>query len=176
MRGGRPTCIPIRGHHELRTNYFLSVSTLDCRNIILAYRETENGARHCQKPGRKFARCKKGGEEKVAGQKMGSSYDKTANRGERGEGRGERALPRFASSPLVSHFRECFFGLSRDALSASIPSLPSPPRSPISLPPSRETQFRPLKSIVLRGALQRGKKVVRRGRKRGDRGREGTGE
>ena len=95
---------------------------------------------------------------------MGSSYGKTASRGERERGEEGRG-PCFAllnPSPLVSHLRECFSGLSGDALSSSFP--PShPPLFAVavaSVSLSGETQFTPLKSIVLRGALQRGKKVV----------------
>ena len=64
------------------------------------------------------------------------------------------ALPR--SPPLPSPPFPClplermFFGLSRDA----------PTSSPSFLPPRGETQFTPLKSIVLRGTPQRGSKKV----------------
>ena len=111
---------------------------------------------------------------------MGSSYGKTASRGERERGEEGRG-PCFAllnPSPLVSHLRECFSGLSGDALSSSFP--PShPPLFAVavaSVSLSGETQFTPLKSIVLRGALQRGKKVVGREREKKGRRRERTGE
>ena len=70
---------------------------------------------------------KKEGRKKVAGQKMGSSYGRTAATASRAVRGRELALLCLAlplSPSLVSHWRECFFGLSRDAPTSSPPSIP----------------------------------------------------
>ena len=111
----------------------------------------------------------------------------TARRPTGGERRGERALLCFAllcftpspllSSPLLlSPICENAFPGRVEMLSPPpLPSLSAAVASVLtrlcpSLCPSGETQFTPLKSIVLRGTLQRGKKAARRERKRGDEG------
>ena len=108
---------------------------------FLAYRETETARGGAKtQGGSSFARprppdVKKGGN-KLPGKKW---VQVTARRptGKRAERGGERASPCFAlhclalppslSPHLVPHLRECFFGLSRDALSSPLP--PPPLRS-----------------------------------------------
>ena len=99
--------------------------------------------------------------------------------GERGEG---PALLCFALPPLLSSLlllspicENAFPGRVEMLSPPPLPSLSAAVASVLtrlcpSLCPSGETQFTPLKSIVLRGTLQRGKKAARRERKRGDEG------